>query len=146
MSEHTQGATADHVPHVLPLKSYLGVWAALLALTAATVGVSYLDFGTWNLVIAMAVATLKAGLVAAIFMHLAFDKKFNAVVFLLSAVFLMIMVGITFTDTRTRGIGEAIEGQRPANWTAPFEDGKLVTRPIFEKAPPPPPAPKPPAK
>ncbi|MGC4122228.1 MAG: cytochrome C oxidase subunit IV family protein [Myxococcales bacterium] len=137
MSEHAHTSTADHVPHVLPLKSYLGVWGTLLVLTALTVGVSYLDFGNWNILVAMGVATLKAGLVAAVFMHLAFEKrKFNAVVFLLSIVFLAIMFGLTSADTATRGIGESIEGQRPAVWNAPFKDGKPETRPMVEKAPP----------
>ncbi len=141
MSEHAaqaHAATADHVPHVLPLKSYLGVWLSLLALTALTVGVSYLDFGSWNILVAVAVATVKAGLVAAVFMHLAFEKrKFNAVVFLLSLVFLAIMLAFTFADTATRGVGEAIEGQRPAVWNAPFKDGKPEPRPMVEKEPPP---------
>ncbi|HEY3445851.1 MAG TPA: cytochrome C oxidase subunit IV family protein [Myxococcales bacterium] len=140
MSEHgshSQATTADHVPHVLPLKSYLGVWLALLGLTALTVGVSYLDFGSWNILVAIGVATLKAGLVAAVFMHLAYEKrKFNAVVFLLSLIFLAIMFGLTFLDTSTRGIGESIEGQRPAIWNAPFKDGKPQPRPMVEKEPP----------
>ena len=44
-ASQAQATTADHVPHVLPLKSYLGVWLSLLALTAVTVAVSYFDFG-----------------------------------------------------------------------------------------------------
>ena len=144
MSEHgSHGQSADHVPHVLPLRRYLGVWLSLLALTALTVGVSYVDFGDWNIVVALLVATAKAGLVAAVFMHLAYDKKFNAVVFLLSLVFLAIMLGLTFMDTKTRGIAEEVEGERPADWTAPFKDGKPQARPIVEKQPP---APAVPAK
>ena len=64
--------------HVLPLKVYLGVAAALLFLTVVTVAVSVVDFGhlvgmpALNLIVALAIATLKASLVAAIFMHLWF--------------------------------------------------------------------------
>jgi cytochrome c oxidase subunit 4 len=96
------------------------------------VGVSYVDFGSWNLVISLLVATTKAGLVAAVFMHLAYDKRFNAVVFILSVVFLVVMIAFTFADTQTRGITEAIEGQRPRDFTAPFVNGKPSTRPQFE--------------
>ena len=42
--------------------------------TVLTVRVSYYDFGEANIIIALLVATLKAGLVAAFFMHLRFDS------------------------------------------------------------------------
>src|SRR6202163_1184397 len=59
------------------VKGYLMVGAMLLAFTAINVALSYVDFGTRkaNIGVAMAVATLKAGLVAAIFMHLAVQKR-----------------------------------------------------------------------
>jgi cytochrome c oxidase subunit 4 len=132
MSDHAHAATADHVPHVLPLRTYLGIWAALLGLTALTVGVSYFDFGTWNIVIALAVASLKATLVAAVFMHLAYGGKFNVVVFLASLIFLAIMLALTFFDTSTRGISDPIEGLRPINSAEPFVKGKPATKPMFE--------------
>ena len=53
------------------------VGAILLAFTGVTVALSYVHFGTQkaNIAVAMLVATLKAGLVAAIFMHLAAEKR-----------------------------------------------------------------------
>jgi caa(3)-type oxidase subunit IV len=59
------------------VKGYLMVGAMLLAFTAITVALSYVDFGTRkaNIGVAMLVATLKAGLVGAIFMHLAAEKR-----------------------------------------------------------------------
>jgi len=53
------------------------VGAILLAFTGITVALSYVHFGTQkaNIAVAMLVATLKAGLVAAIFMHLAAEKR-----------------------------------------------------------------------
>ena len=53
------------------------VGALLLAFTGITVALSYVHFGTQkaNIAVAMLVATLKAGLVAAIFMHLAAEKR-----------------------------------------------------------------------
>jgi cytochrome c oxidase subunit IV len=59
------------------VKGYLMVGAILLAFTAITVALSYVDFGTRkaNIGVAMLVATLKAGLVGAIFMHLAAEKR-----------------------------------------------------------------------
>jgi cytochrome c oxidase subunit 4 len=53
------------------------VGALLLAFTGITVALSYVHFGTQkaNIAVAMLVATLKASLVAAIFMHLAAEKR-----------------------------------------------------------------------
>src|SRR6266545_1666595 len=59
------------------VRGYLMVSALLLTFTAVTVALSYVDFGTRkaNIGIAMLVATLKAGAVAAVFMHLAAEKR-----------------------------------------------------------------------
>ena len=59
------------------VRGYLMVGALLLSFTAITVALSYVNFGTpkANIAVAMLVATLKAGLVAAIFMHLAAEKR-----------------------------------------------------------------------
>lgn len=107
MSTHATDAhhaSADHVPHVLPLKVYFGVFAMLIVFTVITVAVSYVDLGTTiNLVIALLVAGAKALMVATIFMHLAFDKKFNAIIIGSSVLFLVILVAITMADTETRG-------------------------------------------
>src|SRR5438874_12016179 len=59
------------------VRGYLVVGALLLTFTAVTVALSYVDFGTRkaNIGIAMLVATLKAGAVAAVFMHLVAEKR-----------------------------------------------------------------------
>ena len=70
---HGGGHGHDDAAHVAKhVKGYLLVGAILLAGTALTVYLSYVDFGSqeWNIIVAMIVATFKAGLVAAIFMHL----------------------------------------------------------------------------
>jgi caa(3)-type oxidase subunit IV len=52
------------------------VGAALLVFTVITVAVSYVDFGSTfiNVAIGLGIATFKAGLVAMIFMHLNDEK------------------------------------------------------------------------
>jgi caa(3)-type oxidase subunit IV len=59
------------------VRGYLMVGATLLVFTAITVALSYVNFGApkANIAVAMLVATFKAGLVAAIFMHLAAEKR-----------------------------------------------------------------------
>lgn len=109
-------ATGTHAeggvhPHVLPIRIYLGVWGALLVLTAITVGISYFDFGTFNLIVAMAVATTKATLVALFFMHLKYDEKFNGILFVSTLGFLAIFFILTLADTMERGRVDALEGR-----------------------------------
>lgn len=116
----THAHTADHVPHVLPLSVYLKTWGSLLALTAVTVGASYVDFGSANLWIAILIASIKALLVASIFMHLKYDQKFHGVIFGMALVFLVVFIGFTMFDTETRGRADAARADRPVDVRAPF--------------------------
>ena len=81
-----------HHPHITPLRTYLGVFAALLVLTAITVTIAQIDFGPWNLVVALLVASVKAVLVAFIFMHLWYDSKLYFIVFAGALAFLTIFI------------------------------------------------------
>src|SRR5438093_2384761 len=80
------------------VKRYLLVGAALLAFTAITVALSYVDFGTRkaNIAVAMLVATFKAGLVAAIFMHLAAEKRLIYRVLIFTGFFVLGLFWLTF--------------------------------------------------
>ncbi|HEX2898045.1 MAG TPA: cytochrome C oxidase subunit IV family protein [candidate division Zixibacteria bacterium] len=89
--------------HVLPLKVYMGVATALLVLTIITVVVAQFHFGEFNLIIAMAVAAVKATLVALYFMHLRYDSRMYAIVFVGSLMFLAVFIGFTMLDTMRRG-------------------------------------------
>lgn len=87
--------------HVMPVKLLVGVLAVLLVLTVATVAVTSVDLGSqWNLVVAMVIATIKAVLVCAFFMHLIWDRKFNLLVFMSSVLFLALFLGLALTDRR----------------------------------------------
>ena len=84
------GAHDDVSKHV---KLYLMVGGALLFCTGLTVALSYVNFNewfgqgrNWNIIVAMVLATFKAGLVAAIFMHL-LHEKWTIYRFLLLTVF-----------------------------------------------------------
>lgn len=88
--------------HVLPLKTYLTVFVALLFLTALTVWVAQIDFGSLNAFIAMAVASVKACLVALYFMHLKYDEKTNAICLLAGFFFLIVMFLFIAIDSASR--------------------------------------------
>lgn len=85
--------------HLVPAGLLVAVFVALMALTALTVAVSYFDFGEVNLLVALGVATVKATLVALYFMHLRYDKPFNAIIFVIGIAFLGLFLGITMLDT-----------------------------------------------
>ncbi|HBG05823.1 MAG: hypothetical protein A2075_03325 [Geobacteraceae bacterium GWC2_58_44] len=78
-------------------RNYVIVWAVLLMLTAATVGVSYLDLGLWNAGVALGVASFKAALVALYFMHLRHEIK----LVLAFALFPLLILGLIITGTLT---------------------------------------------
>lgn len=92
-----------HAHHITPLKVYYAVATALLMFTAITVIVAQFDFGQWNMVVAMAVAGVKATLVALFFMHLYYDNKMYMIVFVSSLLFLAIFIILTMYDTENRG-------------------------------------------
>lgn len=89
--------------HVIPLRVYLLVGAALLILTGVTVTVSQIPLGPWNIVVALGIAGLKAWLVMLFFMHLYYDRKIYLLVFSTAIVVLTLFIVITGADTMRRG-------------------------------------------
>ena len=89
--------------HIVSLKTYISVGIALLILTAVTVSISFIDLGGWNAIVALAIASVKALLVAFIFMHLLYDKKIYLVIFTTAILFLTIFIAFTMFDILTRG-------------------------------------------
>ena len=85
--------------HVVPLKFMVAVWATLIFLTIVTVGVTYVDLGSMNLVVAMLIATVKGTLVCLYFMHLRWDRPLNAIVFGTALLMLAIFITIALLDT-----------------------------------------------
>ncbi len=92
----------DHdksIGHVVPLKVLVGVFLALLVLTFLTLAATWVDLGELNLIVALAIATAKAALVALFFMHLRYDHPFNGVLFVAGLIFLAAFLAITTLDT-----------------------------------------------
>jgi len=96
--------------HVLPVKTYLKVYGALLVLTWLTIQVSLLNLGTAAIIIALSVASVKAGFVAGYFMHLKYDARFHTLVFLSSLLFLAIFFALTMIDLDSRELIVEQEG------------------------------------
>jgi len=87
------------VGHVVPLKILCAVFVALTLLTVLTVAASEVNFGEFNLVIALCIAVIKASLVVLFFMHLLWDKPFNAIVFVGCLIFVGLFISLTLLDT-----------------------------------------------
>lgn len=105
MSHHNHDTHGEHshaVGHIVPLNVFVAVLIALFVLTAITVGVSYIDFGAWNIVVAMVVASIKALLVALFFMHLKFEDPFTWAYAGLPLIILGLLLGGVFIDNPTR--------------------------------------------
>lgn len=83
-------------------RTYIIVWIGLLALTAATVLVSYVNLGMGNVVAALAIASLKASLVALYFMHLRYENRLVWAFALVPLFFLALIVCGTLADTLFR--------------------------------------------
>jgi cytochrome c oxidase subunit 4 len=94
MSEHT-----DNGVHISSIRLLVVVLIALMIGTWLTVTATYFDLGSFNIWIGLAIATVKAVLVALYYMHLRWDRPFNGFVFLTAFLFLGIFVGIAMMDT-----------------------------------------------
>jgi len=97
---HDEGAVHAHVSSV---PFYVAVFMGLLFLTGMTVGQSYVDLGKANIILVVLIATMKASLVVTFFMHLRWDNKFNALMFVSSVFFIGVFFAYTLNDTDKRG-------------------------------------------
>ncbi|MEO8096198.1 MAG: cytochrome C oxidase subunit IV family protein [Acidobacteriota bacterium] len=104
MSAHNEPHSATgHAHHGGPLV-YTSNLVGLLILTCITVGASYVNFGSSqaNVVIALTIATMKAILVALFFMHLRWDKPVNAIIMMAGFLFLGIFLMFDLLDLDNR--------------------------------------------
>ena len=92
-----------HNVHIIPIKTYIIIAVLLMILTIVTVAVSFIDLGVLNVSVALAIASVKALLVAFFFMHLFWDNKLYLIIFAMALLFLTIFFTLTMFDTTTRG-------------------------------------------
>lgn len=100
---HDHGSPDHHGHHPLvPLSVYYTTLGALIVLTVVTVGASYIDFGKFNFLVAMAIACAKASLVMMFFMGLKYDNNLNRAFILSSFAALILLIVISASDLWTR--------------------------------------------
>ena len=100
---HSQQHSEAHAHHGGP-KIYTANLFALLFLTIITVAAASFNFGSANVVIALAIATVKATLVAMFFMHLIWDKPVNSIIAIAGFLFLGIFLMFDFLDVTSRNV------------------------------------------
>lgn len=85
-----------------PPRVVLFVWLGLLALLMLTVFAAYLPLGALNTIVALAIASTKAALVAAVFMELR-QRNLLTLAFAIAGFFwLGILLWLSFSDYLTR--------------------------------------------
>ncbi len=89
--------------HILPIRLYVTIWAALLCLTVITAAVAFVDLGALNTVLALVIASVKALLVVLFFMHVKYtSEKMTKVVFVAAIFWLLILLTLSLADYTTR--------------------------------------------
>ncbi|MFZ3200697.1 MAG: cytochrome C oxidase subunit IV family protein [Candidatus Acidiferrales bacterium] len=101
MSEHPHSEHPDS-EHIVPVSVYVGVFLALLALTALTTGVAFIDLGPLNTVVALTIAVIKMLLVVLFFMHVRYNKGLTRIVIVGAFFWLGIMMALMLADELTR--------------------------------------------
>ena len=88
--------------HIVRYRKLVGIWLALVALTAMTVAITRVDLGGYKVLGALTIACAKAGLVIAVFMHMQYERPLLRWLLFLALVTLAIFIGLTFFDVLYR--------------------------------------------
>jgi cytochrome c oxidase subunit IV len=104
--------------HIVSPRVYLVIFFTLMAGTAITVWAAFQNFGAFNIVIALVIATFKASLVVLYFMHARYSPKRTQLVIVCSIFWLAIMLVLTLSDYTTRS----------------YRDSRLAPPAIFYRA------------
>jgi cytochrome c oxidase subunit 4 len=83
----------------MPSRTYAVVWLVLMVLLAATLAVSRLQLlARFSVLASLLIATVKAGLVLAFFMHLKYEGPFLKGLLALTLLLLTLFIGLAFAD------------------------------------------------
>jgi cytochrome c oxidase subunit 4 len=88
--------------HIVEPKTYLGVWAVLLILLVATVGLAFVPLGPMHVVAALTIAFAKAILIVLFFMHVRYKPRITVVFVCAGLFWLAIMFTLALGDYMTR--------------------------------------------
>jgi cytochrome c oxidase subunit 4 len=108
MTDHSaaaegNGGEVQGVTHLVPVRVYLTVFSLLMVLTATTVGVSFLDLGPFNTLVAIVIAVTKMMLVILYFMHVRYSSRLTWIFVGAGVFWFVIMIVLTLADYMSRG-------------------------------------------
>ncbi len=83
--------------------SYIKIFAGLMVLLILTMVAAWLPLGDFNIVVAMTIAVIKAGLIILFFMHFKDSDTLTWIVGGGTLVWFGIMIAMTMTDYLSRG-------------------------------------------
>jgi cytochrome c oxidase subunit 4 len=89
--------------HIVTKKQYGYVFLTLMVLTLVTTYAGMKDLGPLNVVVALAIAVIKASLVVLFFMHVYWSTKLNKIVVVSGIAWLGLLLWLTVTDFASRG-------------------------------------------
>jgi len=94
---------SENEHHIVPLGLYALIGGLLLIMTGVTYGVSLIDLGPLNTIVALCIATFKATLVVLIFMHVKYtSEKLTKAVIISAIFFLGLLLTLSLADFGTR--------------------------------------------
>ena len=97
---HGHHGHGEHFAHPAPAWILFGTFGALIFFTVLTVVIAdHVHLGSFELLVSMGIATIKAVLVGMFFMHMFWDKGFNVLVFLSSLLFFALFIGFALMDS-----------------------------------------------
>jgi cytochrome c oxidase subunit IV len=112
--------------HVSPKSTYYLIFGTLMAATAVTVFVAFLNLGVLNFPVAISIAIVKATLVVLFFMHAKYSSRLTKLIVGGAFFFLGVLLMLTMTDYLSRGWhtserGTTTAGTQPRVGPAPAE-------------------------
>jgi cytochrome c oxidase subunit 4 len=85
------------------VRTYITVFLTLMGLTLVTVAISYLHLSVaWAIAVALFIASFKASLVAAYFMHLISERKLIYVTLAFTAFFFLVLILLPTAEVFSR--------------------------------------------
>jgi cytochrome c oxidase subunit 4 len=88
--------------HIVPVRTYVIIFLALIILTWVTTAIAYIDLGPFNVYVALTIAVIKATLVVLFFMHVKYSEFVTKIYVAAGFFWLLIMIGMTLTDYISR--------------------------------------------
>jgi cytochrome c oxidase subunit IV len=104
---------------IVPQKTYILIFLSLIGLTALTTAVAYIDLGSFNTPLALAIAFTKMMLVILFFMNVRNSSGLIRIIIVAAFFWFALLIAFTMTDYHTRSWTPAPDSWNSAPPTHP---------------------------